>query len=480
MLMVLIFAGILLLGPGRKLLPCCQPPQKQPVGVTPPISVLTSEATVVAGPASPTPPPPTPTPLPTHTSASPPTPTPKATNTPVPPSTTTPVPPTDAPVPTRPPASPIVAELAFIPLSIQHIANSNTQEGYRNPPLGQVTLGGVPFDLRHGESIVTQANPLPDHPTIVTIPAGILNPQTVYLLLTGGDLFVSFDGKKLGEVNLVFDNGETYAVPLIAGENIREWKHFQSNVVSHVSSPFVTEVWRGGNNYDSGDAVFDMLRIDVPPSLRRRTLSRIEVLDQTQQTVGQMDPAINMNGVTVAALIMGQQPIPTSPPTPTAIPPAPTPLPPPTPTPCAIQPQGRFGEIWRQYQNMLGCAINGEVETGGATQRFQYGRMIWRQNTNWHYVLHDGGTWENYRDEYQEGMQEPGYHAPLGLVTPVRGFGIVWRKYQGGPDSPRVGWGVEKEYWAPFHVQDFKKGLIIELEGTIYVLGDNGTRWLTP
>ncbi len=338
-------------------------------------------------------------------------------------------------------------------------------------------MGGVPFDLGNGESVVTQANPLPDHPTFVAIPAGISNPQTIYLLLTAGDLFRSFDGQKLGEVRLVFDNGETYALPLVAGDNIREWKHFQDNVVSQVSSPLVIEVWSGGNNDDTGVAVLDMLRIDVPPALRARTLVSIELVDQTQQTVGQMDPAINLDGVTVAALVMAP---PTPPPTPTSPPPTPTPRPTPTAISCSIQPQGQFATIWQQHRDILGCATDNEVETGGATQRFQYGRMIWRKNIDWHYVLHDDGSWQNYRDEYEAGMAEPGYQAPPGLVTPVRGFGIIWRKYQAGPDSPRIGWGVEDEYWIPFRVQDFEKGLIIELEGKVYVLGDNGARWFNP
>jgi len=126
---------------------------------------------------------------------------------------------------------------------------------------------------------------------------------------------------------------------------------------------------------------------------------------------------------------------------------------------------------------MLGCAVSNETETGGATQRFQYGRMIWRENIDWHYVLFDDGHWESYQDEHTAGMNEPGYQAPPGLVTPVRGFGIVWRKYMGGPDAPRIGWGVENEYWVPFRVQDFERGLIIELEGEIYILGSRGAHW---
>jgi hypothetical protein len=325
-------------------------------------------------------------------------------------------------------------------------------------------LGGIPFELGNGESVVTQAYPIPDHPPSLLIPADIAHPQAVYLLLTGGNLYVQYDGSKLGEIRLNFANDDTHIVVLIAGDNIREWKHYQGNVVSRVTSPFVTEVWRGGNNDDSRAAVIDMLRIDVPEALRSQTLVSIEVIDQTEQTVGHMDPAINLDGVTVAAL-----PIST-----------PTPAPTPTSVACSIQPNGRFAAIWLDHRTLMGCPINAAVETGGATQQFQHGRMIWRKNTDWHYVLHDDGSWQDYADEHEEGMGEPaGYQPPAGLVTPLRGFGIVWRKYQGGTDS-QIGWATENEYWSPYVVQDFEKGLIIELEGNIYVLGDNGVRWFNP
>ena len=466
---LIIAAGAVAVGPGRLWLQKSKPnkiadietpetPQTesspQPSIETTPIMTPTDTSTpmVTATPADTVTPNPTATPEPTDTPI--PTATPIPTSTPI--STVT-------PTPSHTPDFPN-AEIRYIPLSIQHIANSITTDGYSNPPLGRVELGGIPFDLGNGESVITQANPIPDYPTSLLIPADVAHPQAIYLLLTGGNLYTQYNSQKLGEVRLNFDNGDSHTIALIAGDNIREWKHYQDNVVSRLTSPYVTEVWRGENNDDSGVAVIDMLRIDVPESLRNQSLTSIEILDQTLQTVGEMDPAINLNGVTVSALLVS----------------TPTPVPSPTPVVCDIQPQGHFAVIWRDYREILGCPLNTAVETGGATQRFQHGRMIWRKNIDWHYVLFDDGHWENYKDEHSAGMSEPGYQAPPGLVTPVRGFGIVWRKYMGGPDSPRIGWALEDEYWAPYLVQDFEKGLLVELEGKTYVLGNNGAQWFNP
>lgn len=105
--------------------------------------------------------------------------------------------------------------------------------------------------------------------------------------------------------------------------------------------------------------------------------------------------------------------------------------------------------------------------------------MIWRENTDRIYVLHDGGGWTDYPDISIEGAPEPNrFQAPLGLFVPVRGFGAIWHEKLSGPGS-RLGWATEAEYWTPIAVQDFQTGILIDLEGRILVLGNNGARWLT-
>lgn len=156
----------------------------------------------------------------------------------------------------------------------------------------------------------------------------------------------------------------------------------------------------------------------------------------------------------------------------------PTPTAPPQPT-CQFEPQGRFAQVWQQHRSLLGCPLGGSTQSGAATERFQGGRMIWRENTDRIYVLYDGGGWTDYPDISIEGAPEPNrFQAPPSLFVPVRGFGAIWHDKLSGPGS-RLGWATEAEYWTPIAVQDFQTGILIDLEGRILVLGNNGARWLT-
>jgi hypothetical protein len=118
--------------------------------------------------------------------------------------------------------------------------------------------------------------------------------------------------------------------------------------------------------------------------------------------------------------------------------------------------------------------------TDAATEAFERGRMIWRANNDLIYVLNNAGNWAAFRDTYVEGAPEPGgYAPPAGLRAPVRGFGAIWRERLGGP-AARVGWATEPERALRIEAQDFERGAIINLEGTVVLLGEDGERWILP
>ena len=131
------------------------------------------------------------------------------------------------------------------------------------------------------------------------------NPETVYLLLTGGDLFTRFGDQIIGQVRLHFDNGADHEIDLIGGRNIREWKHTSSDIVREISSKDSVEVWRGSNRRDAGTAVIDMLTVTVPQGLRGETLSEIVITDLSMETLGELDPAIKWIGATVRTVGLG-------------------------------------------------------------------------------------------------------------------------------------------------------------------------------
>ncbi|MCX5682350.1 MAG: zinc ribbon domain-containing protein, partial [Planctomycetota bacterium] len=396
---------------------------------------------------------PLPTATPQPTASAPPTATPIPTATPLPTATSSP---TTTPRPTATPQA--VAQ--FTSIGLQAIANASTTSGYVNPPLGNVTLGGIPFNLGQGQSVTTQAGPLPNNPTRVVLPVDVAGPQAVYLLLTGGDLYVRFAGSLVGQVRLAFADGREHRVDLVAGQNIREWKHYDANVISRASSPDLAEVWRGGNKDDSGAAIIDMLKITLPADLRGGRLTAIEILDRSAETVGDLDPALNLLGATVAAVQAAQAT--------------------PTVQQCAVETAAKFRSLWQQYRAALGCPRGQLVEDGGATERFQRGRMIWRKDNDMIYVLYDEGDGLGTPETSVDGAPEPGgFQPPAGLLAPVRGFGVTWRERLGG-QSARIGWATEQEYWLPMQFEDFERGLMFEMDNKIYLLGEDGRHWLTP
>ena len=224
------------------------------------------------------------------------------TSTPVPPTPTDLSPSTSAPVPPTP--LPAMVEHAF-PISLVHLANASTEEGYEAPPLGAVVLGGIPFDLPSGQnSATTQAEPLSANPTVLAAESRVERPQQVHLLLTAGNLYAEYQNRPLGVVRLRFASGSVQEERLIAGYNLREWKMLDQATVATTSASSVREVWRTGSRH-GGTGVIDMLTIDVAPENRGSTLMAVELVDTSVQDIGSMDPAINWLGLTVIGLTPG-------------------------------------------------------------------------------------------------------------------------------------------------------------------------------
>ena len=255
-----------------------------------------------------------------------------------------------------------------------------------------------------GESVTTQAGPLPNNPITVKVAANVPNPQAVYLLITGGDMFTEFAGQTVGEAQLAFDDASIISIDLTVGYNIREWKHLGQETVTTTTSPDVTEVWRGANRYDSGIAVIDMLTIPVPPSLQGRRLVSIEIVDRSRDTTGDLDPAINWLGATVRTA--KEEPVkPTSTSlatmTPTPIPPSATATP--TLTPCPVAPGPTFARVWQRER--MGCPISNETGVTSAYESFERGFMVWRKDDNSHYALYQDGGFNRFTYPPAEPLQ---------------------------------------------------------------------------
>lgn len=345
----------------------------------------------------------------------------------------------------------------FVQLALLPVANANLKDGYVNPPTGQVTLGGVPFDLKSGETVTTQAAPLPNYPTRIWLPASSADVTAVYLLITGGDLYLDYDRRPIGKVRLVFADNRDYAVDLIGGINVREWKQ-GSGVVTTTTSPDVTEVWRSSDRYDGSPAIIDLLRIVVPVDLRGRKLEGIEVLDVSTATVGSLDPAINLLGATLAT----EAPAAAA----AAAPPTAAPLP-----ACGSQPGPTFARVWDR--NRIGCPTGPEMGVQTAYEPFERGWMLWRVDNDGHYALFNDGSFAAY---WYPPSEPPDFSCPEAAAAgmPRRGFGRVW--CENANVRQRIGRALSDEVGDYRPVQIFERGFMIYLKerGTIASIYDSG------
>lgn len=362
-------------------------------------------------------------------------------------------------VPTLSPPS--TASQKPIHLSLLSVANANLKDGYSSAPLGQVTLGGVPFDLKSGETVTTQADTLPNNPTRVWLPAGYNNVTNVYLLMTGGNLYIQYDHQPIGKVRLIFADGRDYTVDLIGGFNIREWKHGKGIITSTISAD-VTEVWRSNDRYDGSPAIIDLLRIVVPTDLRGRMLEGIEVLDVSTTTAGSLDPAINLLGATLVIEMPASADASASSPRPTS-----TPLP-----ACTSRPGPTFARVWDR--DRMGCPSGSETGILTAYEPFERGWMLWRRDNDGHYALFNDGRFAVYW--YPPG-EPPNFSCTEAAAAgmPRRGFGRVW--CQNLDVRQRIGRALSDEVGDYRPLQTFERGFMVYIKerGTVVSVFDDGT-----
>jgi len=201
------------------------------------------------------------------------------------------------PLPT--PAPTFIPVLGFHPVSIADQATSSLSGGFEDWPRGRVMLGGVVFDIPAGENVVTtQAETLKGNPTKAVFELRISNPVEVHLLITGGNLYSRFMDQQVGIVRLEFENGQQQSFPLVAGRNLREWKLLDSSTVATVTSRDSQEVWRSASKH-GGDGIIDKLTLRITSQNQTSLLRRIVVSDTSSETIGSLDPALNLVGVAV-------------------------------------------------------------------------------------------------------------------------------------------------------------------------------------
>lgn len=129
----------------------------------------------------------------------------------------------------------------------------------------------------------------------------------------------------------------------------------------------------------------------------------------------------------------------------------------------------------------LGCPVSGGASIAAMVmQPFERGIMVWRGDVRQIYALATSGQFWQVADSWSEGMpaDDPAFSAPPGVLQPVRGFGLVWRGNVAFCDA--LGWGTQSEAPASGFWQDFERGALFSVDGTVYALFSAEGRYSGP
>jgi hypothetical protein len=179
-----------------------------------------------------------------------------------------------------------------------------------SPPSGEVTLGGIPFNLLRGNQAEfgTTCRYSPPRPTEATIGGlQISDVRAVHVLIVGGWVLESLRGQKVGELGFAFSDGSRYTFDLQAGVHIREAWHYENpelnnpyNIIYEIQAsqePWGSwqNVWQESQYRDGKPALafLDKLTIKIPGEFRGRTLTSVNIRDTSDP-----DPCIHIDGIT--------------------------------------------------------------------------------------------------------------------------------------------------------------------------------------
>lgn len=172
----------------------------------------------------------------------------------------------------------------FRPVWIGSVVNQPFQEVYDPPLSGRSFLGGVLFEIHRGYPTKGVNNILRTEAGrgyTVDLPPAVRDVRALYLLVNSTNTYEKHRGTQIGQVELVFHKG-SFTVPLVIGENVREWCIGHPGTLSRTTDPALKEVRRLVRAKDPtrADAVIDMLKIEVPIQYRTHTLARIQIADE--------------------------------------------------------------------------------------------------------------------------------------------------------------------------------------------------------
>ena len=100
------------------------------------------------------------------------------------------------------------------------IPGNNTRD-YWQVPSGKYEAYGVPFVLGSGPTAVwtSQADDVPNNPTLLPLPVDKRGISQVHLLYNGGDTYTRYLGNHVVDIKLEFGDGWVQSVSLVVGRD---------------------------------------------------------------------------------------------------------------------------------------------------------------------------------------------------------------------------------------------------------------------
>lgn len=185
------------------------------------------------------------------------------------------------------PSKPIAPQFRQISLS-----NTGTPEsGNLGLSAGLTTLAGVDFEI--GWMVTTRSVGDPSMPETVILNIDEPVPSKIHFLLQGS--WATSPDQEFGSVRLSFLDGSSISLPLVVGQNIRDW----SQVNLPLTDPAAREAWRGVGWDGHTEGVVDVLAIEVPTEIHATRLTQIEVRDESMSRLGSPNPGIHLWAITL-------------------------------------------------------------------------------------------------------------------------------------------------------------------------------------
>lgn len=184
----------------------------------------------------------------------------------------------------------------YQPIPLGTVANAPS--GFASPLTGQHTLGDIPFDLS-AEIFKSQSSSPTDGdlPISVLFRADIPQASKAHLLLNTGNGLAQFEGQIVGQIIAYCGDTSSSITDLRLGQDVREW-HLAHNVVYTAERP--QQVWTGAlAEYPHLTGHIDLFSLDLPEACKSGSLTALEIADTSLDTVGSLDPALNLFGVTI-------------------------------------------------------------------------------------------------------------------------------------------------------------------------------------